>query len=158
MHTRTCAGLALLVTTALTVSGCSGNTTDPSDAKETIVDLVEESTRAVGGVWTLYRGPAAEVCEQPGGGEGAHFVYILEREGADDPAPAADIRTVERLWRSKGITTERFQSGSADPLTGVNGRGGPVTTVGFDAYPRGYTMTGISKCSDGDVKELRREE
>jgi len=158
MHTRTCAGLALLVTTALTVSGCSGNTTDPSDAKETIVDLVEESTRAVGGVWTLYRGPAAEVCEQPGGGEGAHFVYILEREGADGPAPAADIRTVERLWRSKGITTERFQSGSADPLTGVNGRGGPVTTVGFDAYPQGYTMTGISKCSDGDVKELRREE
>ncbi|WIB26457.1 hypothetical protein [Curtobacterium sp. MCSS17_015] len=130
----------------------------PSDAKKSIVDLVEESTTAVGGEWTLYRGPAAEVCEQPGGGEGAHFVYILEREGADGSTPAADISTVEELWKSKGITTERFQSGSSDPLTGVNGVGGPVTSVGFDAYPQGYTMTGVSKCSDGDVKELRREE
>ncbi|PZE64555.1 hypothetical protein DEI83_11730 [Curtobacterium sp. MCBD17_021] len=144
------------MTTALTMSGCSGNATDPSEAKETIVDLVEESARAVGGAWTLYRGPAAEVCEQPGGGEGAHFVFILEREGADGPAPAADIRTVESLWRSKGITTERFQSGSSEPLTGVNGVGGPVTTVGFDAYPQGYAITGVSKCSDGDVQELRR--
>lgn len=130
----------------------------PSDAKQSIVDLVEESTAAVGGEWTLYRGPAAEVCEQPDGSEGAHFVYILERNGADGPAPAADIRTVEELWKSKGITTERFQSGSSTPLTGVNGVGGPVTSVGFDAYPQGYTITGVSECSDGDVRELRREE
>jgi hypothetical protein len=159
---RTIIGVALILAASLTMTSCSdnsgGSTVKPSDAKKSVVDLVKESTTAVGGEWTLYRGPAAEVCEQPGGGEGARFVYILEREGADGPATAADIRTVEELWKSKGITTERFKSGSSDPLTGINGVDGPVTSVGFNAYPQGYTITGVSKCSDGDVKELRDAE
>ncbi|PYY36400.1 MULTISPECIES: hypothetical protein [unclassified Curtobacterium] len=43
----------------------------------------------------------------------ARFVYILERAGADGSAPETDIATVEELWKSKGITTERFVSGGA---------------------------------------------
>ena len=159
---RTSIGVALVLTAGLTMTSCSdspgGSTVKPSDAKNSVVDLVKESTDAVGGEWTLYRGPSAEVCEQPGGGEGARFVYILERAGADGAAPAADIRKVEDLWKSKGITTERFESGSADPLTGINGVDGPVTSVGFNAYPQGYTISGVSKCSDGDVAELRQAE
>jgi hypothetical protein len=153
---------ALVLTTALTITSCSanpgGSTVDPSDAEKSIVDIVKESTAAVGGEWTLYRGPDAEVCEQPNGRDGAHYVYILERAGADGTAPATDISTVEELWKSKGITTERFASGGSDPLRGVRGVGGPVTSMGFNAYPQRYSITGVSKCSSGDVKELRESE
>lgn len=63
-----------------------------------------------------------------------------------------------RLWEGKGITTERFVSGGVDPLTGVRGGGGPVNTIGFNAYPQRYSVTGVSTCSDGDVAELRQAE
>ena len=154
--------LALILTAALTMTGCSntsgGNTVDPSDAKKSIVDVVKESTDSLGGDWTVYRGPAAEVCTQSGGDEGARFVYVLERTGTDGTDPAADIRTVEELWKAKGIRTERFESGGADPLTGIRGLDGPVTSIGFNAYPQRYSITGVSKCSDGDVRELRKAE
>ncbi len=160
---RTSTGVALVLTAALTMTGCSntpgGKTVDPSDAKKSIVDVVKESTDAVGGDWTVYRGPAAEVCTRSGGQEGARFVYVLERSGTDGGGdPAADIRTVEELWKAKGITTERFESGGADPLTGIRGVDGPVTSIGFNAYPQRYSITGVSKCSDGDVQELRSAE
>ncbi|PZE37164.1 hypothetical protein DEJ31_08595 [Curtobacterium sp. MCPF17_031] len=130
----------------------------PDQARSTVVDVVEETTEAVGGDWALYRGPDAEVCEQPDGRDGARFVYILERKGADGSTPATDIRMVEELWEGKGITTERFASGGADPFTGVRGADGPVTSVGFNAYPQRYSVTGVSTCSDGDVAELRQTE
>lgn len=153
---------AVILTAALSAAGCSndlgGNATEPSEAKQAIVGIVEETADAVGGDWTVYRGPAAEVCTQSGGGDGARFVYILERRGTDGTDPAADIRTVEELWKSKGITTERFESGGSDPLTGIRGADGPVTSIGFNAYPQRYSITGVSKCSDGDVEDLRSAE
>ncbi|PZO56673.1 MAG: hypothetical protein DI639_16510 [Leifsonia xyli] len=160
---RTSVGVTLILTATLSVVGCSnspgGKTVDPSEAKKSIVDTVKESTDAVGGEWTVYRGPAAEVCTQSGGGgDGARFVYILERSDTDGTDPAADIRTVEELWKSKGITTERFESGGSDPLTGIRGADGPVTSIGLNAYPQRYSITGVSKCSDGDVKDLRSPE
>ncbi len=159
---RTSVGVTLILTAALTVAGCSntpgGMTVDPSEAKKSIVDAVKESTDAVGGEWTVYRGPAAEVCTRSGGGDGARFVYILERSGTNGTDPAADIRTVEELWKSKGITTERFESGGSDPLTVIRGADGPVTSIGFNAYPLRYSITGVSKCSDGDVQDLRSAE
>ncbi|WIE73420.1 hypothetical protein [Curtobacterium sp. MCJR17_020] len=155
-------GVGVMLTAALLVSGCSnapgGNAVDPSEAKKSIVDAVKESTDAVGGEWTVYRGPAAEVCTQSGGGDGARFVYVLERSRTDGTDPAADIRTVEELWKSKGITTKRFESGGSDPLTGIRGADGPVTSIGFNAYPQRYSITGVSECSDGDVQDLRSAE
>ncbi|ROR31360.1 hypothetical protein EDF63_2801 [Curtobacterium sp. JUb34] len=155
-------GAAVILTAALSAAGCSNapgsKAADPSEAKQSIVSIVEESADAVGGDWTVYRGPAAEVCTQSGGGDGARFVYILERSDTDGTDPAADIRTVEELWQAKGITTERFESGGSDPLTGIRGADGPVTSIGFNAYPQRYSITGVSKCSDGDVKDLRSPE
>ncbi|WIB26458.1 hypothetical protein [Curtobacterium sp. MCSS17_015] len=152
----------VLVGASLALTACgndpAGRAMTPERARDAVVDLVEESTEAVGGDWVLYRGPDAEVCEQPDGRDGARFVYILEREGVDGTAPAADISTVEELWEGKGITTERFVSGGVDPLTGVRGGGGPVNTIGFNAYPQRYSVTGVSTCSDGDVAELRQAE
>lgn len=154
-------GAAVILTAALSAAGCSNapgsNAADPSEAKQSIVSIVEESADAVGGDWTVYRGPAAEVCTRSGGGDGARFVYVLERSGTDG-TDAADIRAVEELWKSKGITTERFESGGSDPLTGIRGADGPVTSIGFSAYPQRYSITGVSKCSDGDVKDLRSPE
>ncbi|MGN7222896.1 hypothetical protein ACTHQN_08535 [Curtobacterium flaccumfaciens] len=151
--------VALVLAVACSLASCSAIGTTPAGAKKSVVDLVQESTAAVGGDWTVYRGPAAEVCTRSGGQEGARFVYILERSGTDGGGdPAADIRTVEELWKAKGITTERFESGGADPLTGIRGVDGPVTSIGFNAYPQRYSITGVSKCSDGDVQELRSAE
>lgn len=152
---------AVILTAALSAAGCSNapgsNAADPSEAKQSIVGIVEESADAVGGDWTVYRGPAAEVCTRSGGGDGARFVYILERSGTDG-TDAADIRAVEELWQAKGISTERFESGGSDPLTGIRGADGPVTSIGFNAYPQRYSITGVSKCSDGDVEDLRSAE
>ncbi|MBF4585664.1 hypothetical protein [Curtobacterium sp. VKM Ac-2887] len=154
--------VALILTAALSAAGCSsvsgGNAVDPSEAKQSIVGIVKESADAVGGEWTVYRGPAAEVCTQSGGGDGARFVYVLERSGTDGTDPATDISAVEDFWESKGVTTERFESGGSDPLTGIRGADGPVTSIGFNAYPQRYSITGVSKCSDGDVQDLRSAE
>jgi hypothetical protein len=148
--------VALLLAVACSAASCSATGTTPGGAEESVVDLVQGSSDALGGKWTLYRGPDAEVCTRSGGQEGARFVYILERSGTDGGGdPAADIRTVEELWKAEGITTERFESGGADPLTGIRGVDGPVTSIGFNAYPQRYSITGVSKCSDGDVQELR---
>lgn len=132
-------------------------TVDTEDVNERIpgrVSIVEESADAVVGDWTVYRGPAAEVCTRSGGGDGARFVYILERSDTDG-TDAADIRAVEDLWQAKGITTERFESGGSDPLTGIRGVDRTVTSIGFNAYPQRYSITGVSECSDGDVQDLR---
>lgn len=154
-------GAAVILTAALSATGCSNapgsNAADPSEAKQSIVSIVEESADAVGGDWTVYRGPAAEVCTRSGGGDGARFVYVLERSGTDG-TDAADIRAVEDLWQAKGITTERFESGGSDPLTGIRGVDGTVTSIGFNAYPQRYSITGVSECSGGDVQELRSAE
>jgi len=156
--TRVSAGVALVLSVGCVLAGCSEAGVPRADAERSVVDLVQASTDALGGDWTLYRGPDAEVCTRSVGQEGARFVFILERRGADGGDPAADIRTIEELWKTKGITTERFESGGADPLTGIRGVDGPVTSIGFNAYPQRYSITGVSKCSDGDVQELRQAE
>ncbi|MBF4609573.1 hypothetical protein [Curtobacterium sp. VKM Ac-1393] len=155
--TRVGVGVALMLAAACGLAGCSDGG-DPANASKSVVGIVQASADAVGGHWTVYRGPAAEVCTQSGGGDGARFVYVLERSGTDGTDPAADIRTVEELWKSKGITTEQFESGGSDPLTGIRGADGPVTSIGFNAYPQRYSITGVSKCSDGDVQDLRSSE
>ncbi|MBF4618769.1 hypothetical protein ITJ44_11875 [Clavibacter sp. VKM Ac-2873] len=156
-NARIGSAVVLTLTAAVGLSGCGSavSTVDPSEARESVVTAVEATTAAVGGDWTLYRGPWPEVCEQPGGRDGARFVYILEREGADGPAPAADTRTVDELWQGRGIATQPYRSGSSAPLIGITGVGGPVDSIEFRAYRQGYTVSGASWCFDGDVGELR---
>lgn len=127
----------------------------PSEAKKSIVDVVQHTTKSIGGDWNVYSGPAAESCERPGAGSGARWSYIVERKAPDGVDPAADVQRVEQAWKDQGITVERFESGSADPLLGVRGSGGPVTSIGFNAFPQRYSVTGESVCFDGDVDDLR---
>ncbi|PYY33275.1 hypothetical protein DEJ16_13845 [Curtobacterium sp. MCJR17_055] len=56
-----------------------------------------------------------------------------------------------------GVTTERYQTGGVDPTLGVRGRGGPVSSSGFRADPRGYTIDGSSQCIAGDFDKMSRD-
>lgn len=151
--------VAVLVATATVLSACSahpgGPSADPSDAKRSIVELVGLTTTTIGGDWSVYSGPAAESCERAGAAPGARWSYIVERPAPDGVDPAADVERVEQAWTEQGIAVERFESGSADPLLGVRGTGGPVTSVGFNAFPQRYSVTGESTCFDGNVDGLR---
>ncbi|MDP9737041.1 hypothetical protein [Curtobacterium sp. 260] len=151
--------VAVLVATAAVLTACSadpgGSGTDASHAKRSIVRVVEQTTESIGGGWSVYSGPAAEHCERAGAAPGARWSSIVERTAPDGVDPAADVERVEQAWNELEITTERFASGSADPLLGVRGAGGPVTSIGFNAFPQRYSVTAESTCFDGSVAELR---
>jgi hypothetical protein len=146
-----------LVLTSCGSSGTAGAGKEPSTVKKSIVDLVERSTAAVGGEWDVYSGPSVEAC-----GDGAvdevRYVYIMDR--VDRPAgdPTADLDEITALWTDEGLEVTDYKSDGADPLLGVRGSGGPTTSIGFDAFPTGYSITGVSQCADGNVSELRKSE
>ncbi len=55
---------ALLVGTLLVLSACSDDTTEPSvqpsEAKQSVIEFVEQSTTAAGGTWGTSAVPASE--------------------------------------------------------------------------------------------------
>ncbi|PYY36399.1 MULTISPECIES: hypothetical protein [unclassified Curtobacterium] len=150
------------VTAALTLTSCGsstpgGITVKPSTVKKSIVDLVERSTAAIGGKWEVYSGPSVEACGE-GAEDKARYVYIMDRVDQPTGDPTADLGKIKALWKSDGIEVTDYKSGGADPLLGVRGSGGPTTSIGFDAFPKGYSVTGVSQCADGNVSELRKSE
>jgi hypothetical protein len=151
-------GAALtLVLTSCGSSGTAGTGREPSTAEKSIVDLVQRSTAAIGGEWDVYSGPSVEAC-----GDGAvdevRYVSIMDRVGRPTGDPSADLDEIKALWKDEGIEVSDYESGGADPLLGVRGSGGPTTSIGFDAFPKGYSITGVSQCADGNVSELRKSE
>jgi len=150
------------VTAALTLTSCGnsapeGTTVKPSAVKKSIVDLVERSTAALGGKWEVYSGPSVEACGD-GASDSARYVYIMDRVDRPGGDPTADLDKIKALWKGDGIEASDYKSGGADPLLGVRGSGGPTTSIGFDAFPKGYSITGVSQCADGNVSELRKSE
>lgn len=156
-RSNTC--IAVLLVAATVLSACSadpgGARVDAFEAKRSIVDVVEHTTQAIGGEWSVYSGPAAESCDRAGAAPGARWSYIVERVAPAGVDPAADVERVEQAWEEQGIAVERFESGAADPLLGVRGSGGPVTSIGFNAFPQRYSVTGESTCFDASVDDLR---
>lgn len=155
----TCA--AALVLLALTGCGgtsapSSGSDLDPSTARQSIVDLVERSTAAVGGDWEVYRGPAVEPCGQDVE-DRVRYVYIVERAGSA-AALERDVDVVRAVWRDAGVDVVETGTGGGSTRVGVRGTSGPVTSVGFDAAPDRYSMSGVSVCAAGNATELRDEE
>jgi len=174
--TRRTSGVRLLGTAALLLAvvpvlgGCAKGdlmepehdphrTVAPDAAKRSIVDVVDETATTVEGDWKVVSGPRLGLCPgSNGSGDaddegGITWVYMREREAAGDPRD--DLRTVEKLWRGLGITTERFRSGGDDPDLGLRGHGGPVSSIVFTATSRGsYTIDGESQCADADHGDL----
>lgn len=150
MTTRPPAAAAVAVVAALSLSSCTGGPhVEPNEAKQAVVAIVRTSTEALGGDWTNRGGgPGLGKCSG-----GVDWISIADGQASDDPA--ADVRTVQRLWDDRGMTTERYESGGADPILGVRGVGGPTATIEFNADPRGYTITGRSECAEGDFDEMQ---
>lgn len=148
------AGAALLAVAVL--SGCSeGSGMNTKEAKQSVVTFVEGSTSVVGDGWEVSDGPGLGKCGRSLGQEGVSYVYAMVRSASADPK--ADVVAVERHWKELGVTTERYQSGGADPILGVRGRGGPVSSSDFRADPRGYTIDSTSLCAPGDFDEMSRD-
>ena len=155
MRTR---AVAILAASALALTGCTGDAptdvVDPEGAQEAVVTMVDTSAEALGGDWQVYGGPAVEGCTKDDGGDGAAYAYILMR-GPTDAEPEADVATLDELWSARGITTETYQSGGTPPHLGIRGAGGPTTSIDLLADPRGYSISAVSECADGDASEMQ---
>lgn len=145
------AGAVLLAAAVLT--GCSsGLGKSPEQAKESVVTFVDESTVVVGDGWDVRDGPGLGKCGRGLGQGGVQYVYAMVRSASADPK--ADVEAVEQHWKELGVTTERYQTGGEDPILGVRGGGGPVSSSDFRADPRGYTIDGSSQCVAGDFEKM----
>ncbi|MGN7191238.1 MULTISPECIES: hypothetical protein [unclassified Curtobacterium] len=134
-------------------------TVSPDEAKRSVVDVVDRTASLVDGDWEVLSGPRLGLCPgSDGSGDaddpgGVTWVYVKQRPGSDDPKE--DLRKVESLWQSMGITTKRYRSGGDDPDLGLTGRGGPVSSIDFLASSAGgYSIDGESQCADGDYGDL----
>lgn len=144
---------AVLLLMVVVLTGCSaaiGKT--PEQAKESIVTFVDESTDVVGDGWEPNDGPRLGKCGLGVGVGGVQYIYAKVRSASPDPK--ADVEAVEQHWKELGVTTERYQTGGEDPILGVRGRGGPVSSSDFRADPRGYTIDGSSQCIAGDFEKM----
>lgn len=153
--------MVLIAAAALSLTGCNGGTTveneqTPDQAKDAVVAIVDDTTSAVGGSWSVASGPAVQGCNRDSGGRGAAYFYTKMREQREG-SPADDVASVERLWKEKGITTERYKSGGTEPTLGVRGVGGPTKSIDFLADERGYSLDAVSACTAGDAEELQRQ-
>ncbi|MCS5506774.1 hypothetical protein [Curtobacterium flaccumfaciens] len=145
------AGAVLLTVAVLT--GCSsGLGKTPERAKQSIVTFVEGSTDVVGEGWEPSDGPRLGKCGLGLGTGGVQYVYAKVRAASADPK--ADVEAVEQHWKELGVTTERYQTGGEDPILGVRGTGGPVSSSDFRADPRRYTIDGSSQCVAGDFEKM----
>lgn len=125
------------------------------EAKQSVVTFVEGSTSVVGDGWKASDGPRLGKCGRSPVQEGVQYVYAMVRSASDDPK--ADVVAVERHWKKLGVTTERYQTGGVDPILGVQGTGGPVSSSDFRADPRGYTIDSSSHCAPGDFDKMVRD-
>jgi len=152
---RVAATVALLVAVPLLLTSCQrGPAVQPNEAKKDMVDVVDRTTEALGGKWTVRRGPALGKCPTAAETGGVTWTYILDRGEVGDQM--ADRATVKDLWDSFEITTSDYESGGSEPLRSVVGHGGPTWSIEFLTRSDGYTVHGVSECADGDYKDMLR--
>lgn len=148
---------ASIVALTLALTACTGSGhVQPEEAEKSIVSVVDDTTATIGGHWKVYSEPTAESCTEAAD-DGLTYTYILMQDGPrTDPAKA--VAAVEQLWKDRGMTTERYRTGAADPILGVRGRGGPATSMDFRADARRFSVVGVSECAEGSAVEERRRQ
>lgn len=166
MIRRTLAVSAALAATAVLLTSCAGTpgrpdqtgatSITPDAAKQSVTTFVDRSTAVLGGDWTPRGGAGLSPCTTGDGDDGVSWVLIVDRPAGDDPH--ADVDAIERMWKQRGVTTERYQSGGADPIVGARGAGGPTASVDFYADPRGYALTAESECAESDYADMVRRQ
>lgn len=145
-------GLLLVLTSCADSSvEREGPTVQASEAEKSIVDLVERSSEAIGGEWRVSLGPSVEACGE-GVEDRVRYVYVLERDGSPESAER-DIRAVTEVWEQDGIEVFDTETGGDEPLRGVRGKGGPTTSIGFDAHPARFSLAGVSACAAGSADD-----
>ena len=148
---------ASVVALTLALTACTGGGhVQPEEAEKSIVTIVDETTTTVGGHWKVYSEPTAESCTEAAD-DGLTYTYILMQD-APPSDPAKAVAAVEELWKGKGITTQRYQTGAADPVLGVRGRGGPATSMDFLADARHFSVVGVSEYAEGSAVDERRRQ
>ena len=153
--------VATLIMATVLLSGCSAgedtvNVNDANGAKDAVVTIVDDTSDALGGEWDVYSGPAVEGCTMSDGSDGATYSYIKTlRPGGSDPE--ADVAAVDGLWRERGLTTERYESGGDDPILGVRGGEEAAGSLDFLADARMYSVSGLSACVEGDAAQLQND-
>ncbi|MGU3410031.1 hypothetical protein ACLBWP_07995 [Microbacterium sp. M1A1_1b] len=154
---RAAASALVLVAIATVLTGCAGHSQertpsmDPETAKQKMIATVSAVTERLGGVWTTRSGPDyAQKCQLPDGESGAHWVNLVANAEGGDPDPDAAATT--ELWKSQGMTVERW----ADPDgPAIVGRGGDsVDSISLYAFPGSYTVQAVSLCFRGDADRL----
>jgi hypothetical protein len=120
--------------------------------KESIVTFVEGCTDVAGEGREVRDGLGLGKCGLGPGVGSVQYVYAKVRAASADPK--ADVEAVEQHWKELGVTTERNQTGGEDPILGVRGGGGPVSSSDFQADPRGYTIDGSSRRVMGDFDKM----
>ncbi|WP_144710326.1 hypothetical protein [Curtobacterium pusillum] len=160
-RTTPVAAIASMLVIGAAVAGCAGGSTlthptqKPEDARQSIIELVDAATQALGGEWNSEGGPRLGTCaNERGEGEGVKYTYIKRRTDRGDRR--RDIRTLERLWSDGGLDTDRFSTGGGT-MVGVNGRGGAALVIGYNSSDLGGgdSVVGTSWCAAGDFVEMR---
>lgn len=96
-------------------------------------------------------GPSVEACGE-GVEDRVRYVYVLERDGSPESAER-DIRAVTEVWEQDGIEVFDTETGGDEPLRGIRGKGGPTTSIGFDAHPARSSLSGVSACAAGSADD-----
>jgi hypothetical protein len=153
---RVASVVTAIALTSLSLTSCrQGPSMRPAAAKDAVVSITQRTADALGGEWTVSSGPRLGKCPARLGGEGVTYVYILVRSAGD---PEADIQTAADLWEREGMEVGRYQSGGDDPTLGIIGRGGPASSIDFNASKRGYTLDAVSPCAEGDFSQMLGDE
>ncbi len=164
---RTFAATAALLTLVVGIAGCAvqqRDTTRPSErtqsvdadtAKRTMIDIVDQTTAALGGEWETRTSPDyVESCQLSGDEEGARWVYRVARSGSGDND--ADAAAASHIWTSAGMTVDRLADTKGPALVA---RGGDrVETIRLFAFPDNSSIQALSMCFAGDADEIEERQ
>lgn len=164
---RALAATAALLAVVVVTAGCAGqqddatrptertSSVDADTAKRNMIDIVDQTTAALGGEWETRTSPDyVESCQLSSDEEGARWVYRVARaESADVEADAAAASDV---WRSAGLTVDRLAD-SKGPAVVARG-GDRVEMIRFFAFPGNYSIQALSMCFAGDADEIEEQQ
>ncbi|MCJ1713410.1 hypothetical protein [Curtobacterium sp. VKM Ac-2922] len=154
-------GLIAVIACGVSTAACAGRTAQPqpegtsptnaASAKQKVIDTVSAVTERLGGVWTTRSGPGyTQICQLPNGESGAHWVNLVANAEGGDPEPDAAATTA--LWKSQGMTVERWADPDGPGIVGR--RRDSVESISLYASPRNYTVQAVSLCFRGDADRL----
>lgn len=157
----------VLLLSAVSTAGCAGQqrdatpsterttSVDADSAQRTMIDIVDQTTAALGGEWETRTSPDyVESCQLSSDEEGARWVYRVARAASADVE--ADAAAASDVWRSAGLTVDRLAD-SKGPAVVARG-GDRVEMIRFFAFTGNYSIQALSMCFAGDADEIEEQQ